>query len=82
MKSQNWAGETVGIMVLDCQYPFVSENVANPTTFDFPVRYCLVKGVTVERLLYQADMSLLEPFIAAACKLQAKGAKTITGTCG
>lgn len=82
LKSQNWAGETIGILVLDCDYPFVPGNVANASTFDFPVRYALVEGVSVERLLHQADPSLLEPFIAAARKLQSEGVKAITGACG
>ncbi len=82
MKSQNWTGETIGILVLDCEYPFVPGNVANATTFNFPVRYALVEGVTVERLLHQADSSLIEPFIEAARKLQAEGVKAITGACG
>ena len=82
LKSQSWAGETIGIMVLDCFYPFLPGNVANATTYDFPVRYAVVEGATAERLLYQADPTLIEPFIAAACKLQDEGVRAITGACG
>ncbi|WP_166418335.1 aspartate/glutamate racemase family protein [Cochlodiniinecator piscidefendens] len=81
-KSQSWAGETIGILVLDCHYPFLPGNVANATTYNFPVRYAVVEGATADRLLYQADPTLIEPFIAAAQKLQAEGVKAITGACG
>lgn len=82
LKSQNWAGETIGIMVLDCYYPFLPGNVANATTYDFPVRYAVVEGANTQSLLYQADPALIEPFIAAARKLQGEGVKAITGACG
>ena len=82
LKSQSWAGETIGILVLDCYYPFLPGNVANATTYDFPVRYAVVEGATADRLLYQADPTLIEPFIAAARKLQDEGVKAITGACG
>lgn len=82
LKSQSWAGETIGILVLDCYYPFLPGNVANASTFDFPVRYAVVEGATADRLLYQADPTLIDPFIAAARKLQDDGVKAITGACG
>lgn len=82
LKSQSWAGETIGILVLDCHYPFLPGNVANATTYDFPVRYAVVEGATADRLLYQADPTLIDPFIAAARKLQDEGVKAITGACG
>lgn len=82
LKSQSWAGETIGIMVLDCHYPFLPGNVANASTFDFPVRYAVVEGATADRLLYQADPALMEPFIDAARRLQEEGVKAITGACG
>lgn len=82
LKSQSWAGETIGILVLDCFYPFLPGNVANANTFDFPVRYAVVEGATAERLLYQADRTLIGPYIDAARKLQLEGVRAITGACG
>lgn len=82
LRSQSWAGESVGIIVLDCFYPFIPGNVANATTYDFPVRYALAEGVTGEKLLYHADASLLPAFVAAAQKLQDEGVLGITGACG
>ncbi len=82
LQSQSWAGETIGIIVLDCFYPFIPGNVANATTYNYPVRFAIADGVTGEKLLYNANESLLEPFIAAARKLEAEGVKAITGACG
>ena len=81
-KSQSWAGETIGIIVLDCDYPYIPGNVANATTYDFPVRYAAVNGATNDRLIYSRDPALLTPFIEAAQKLEAEGVKAITSGCG
>ncbi len=81
-KSMSWAGEAIGIMVLDCHYPYLPGNVANATTYDFPVRFIEVQGATAERLLYQADLTLIGPFIEAAKRLESEGVKAITGACG
>ena len=82
LKSQSWAGETIGILVLDCFYPFIPGNVANATTFNFPVRYAVVEGATNDRLIYDRDAALIDPFIVAAKKLEAEGVRAITGACG
>ncbi|MES0885145.1 aspartate/glutamate racemase family protein [Roseibium sp. SCP14] len=81
-KTQSWAGETIGILVLDCYYPFIPGNVANATTYGFPVRFAEVKGATADRLLYQADPALLDDFIEAARQLEREGVRAITGACG
>lgn len=78
----SWAGEDIGIMVLNTRYPFVPGNVANARSFKFPVRYIEVEGASIERLLYEADPTLLEPFISAALQLEKMGVKAITGACG
>jgi len=82
LKSQNWAGETIGIIVLDCESPYIPGNVANATTYDFPVRYAVAEGADNHRLIYDRDPSLLQPFIEAAQKLEAEGVRAITGACG
>jgi hypothetical protein len=81
-KSQSWYGESIGILILDAAYPCIPGNVGNASTFDFPVRYKVVKNASIDRLLNQRDPSLLEPFIEAARELQAEGVKAVTGACG
>lgn len=82
LKSQNWAGETIGIIVLDCEYPYIPGNVANATTYDFPVRYAVVEGADNHRLVFERDLTLLPPFIEAARKLESEGVRAITSGCG
>lgn len=82
LRSQAWAGETIGIIVLECFYPFLPGNVANATSYAFPVRYALAEGVTGEKLLYNATDELVGAFIDAAQKLEAEGVRAITGACG
>lgn len=81
-RRQSWYGEDIGILILDAAYPCVPGNVGNATSFPFPVRYEEVQGASIDRLLNQRDPTLVEPFIAAARALEARGVRAITGACG
>ena len=80
--NQCFYGVSIGILVLDVKYPSVPGNVANATTYRFPVRYKVVKGASVERLLWEKDKALIQPFVDAALELQDEGVCAITGACG
>lgn len=80
--TQYWYGEPIGIIVLEARYPCIPGNVANASTFDFPVRYESVSGGSIEGLLGRHDESLLDGFITAARRLESAGVKAITGACG
>jgi aspartate/glutamate racemase len=80
--NQCFYGNSIGILVLDVKYPCVPGNVANATTYSFPVRYKVVKGASTERLLWEKDKSLIKLFIDAALELQNEGVGAITGACG
>lgn len=81
-RTQAWYGETVGIIVLDARYPCVPGNVANASSYSFPVRYQRIEGGSIERLLYNRDPDLAKPFIEAALALQSAGVKAVSGACG
>ncbi len=81
-KTQSWYGEAIGILILDATYPCIPGNVGNATTFNFPVRYKVVRDASIERLLTRRDPDLVQPFIDAARELEAEGVKAITGACG
>ena len=81
-RKQCWYGESIGILILNANYPCVPGNVGNASSFPFPVRYKVVKEASIERLLKKRDQSLLQPFIDAAIELQEEGVKGITGACG
>lgn len=75
-------GQVIGVITLDTLFPRILGDVANATTFDFPVRFKKVEGATGKRVVKEADPTLLEPFIAAAQELEREGVMAITTTCG
>jgi len=74
-------GEDIGIIMLDSYTPFIQGDVGNAKTFDFPVRYHVVKGLTVEMALGK-DTKMVQKIIDAATELAAQGVKAITADCG
>ncbi|MFG1793241.1 aspartate/glutamate racemase family protein [Nocardia sp. NPDC049149] len=73
---------TIGVLCLDTQFTKIPGHIRNPTTFDFPVVYQAVHGATPQRMVTEADPTLLEPFIIAAKELEARGVAAITSGCG
>jgi len=74
-------GEAIGILLLDASNPFIPGDVANATTYDFPVRFQKVKGFSVERALGK-DPTIFNGLLAAARELESQGVRAITGDCG
>ncbi len=72
----------IGVLCLQTSFDKIPGHIRNPATFDFPVVYRVVEGATPQRLVREADPTLLEPFITAARDLQAAGVAGITGACG
>ena len=75
-------GEAIGILLLDTKFPRVPGDIGNATTFDFPVRYKVVKGATAQRIVLENDESSLKDFVAAAKELADDGVRAITTSCG
>ena len=75
-------GEAVGILTLDTVFPRIPGDVGNATTFDFPVRFSVVRRASPKRVVHEQDPALLKPFVEAAQELEAAGCRTITTTCG
>lgn len=80
-KGQASAGHSIGILVLDVWYPLVPGNVANASTYDFPVLLQILKGATIERVV-AGDSSLLPLIIDGARELERQGVRAIVGACG
>ncbi|MCZ7474984.1 aspartate/glutamate racemase family protein [Micromonospora sp. WMMC273] len=72
----------IGVLCLDTSFDKIPGHIRNPDTFDFPVRYRVVEGATPQRLVREADPTLLRPFVDAARDLEAAGVAGITGACG
>ena len=81
-KGQYVSGFSVGILHLDdCWYPTVPGNVANLSTYDFPVVLKKVSNCTQARI-HVGDPTLVDDVILAAQQLEAEGARAISGACG
>jgi len=80
-KGQVSSGEAIGILLLDTAVPFIPGDVANATTYNFPVRYRMVEGFTVARAIGR-DPSVYDALANAAKDLVSQGVRAITGDCG
>ncbi len=75
-------GEPIGILLLDQDHcPFVPGDVANATTYAYPVRFQRVEGLTPARL-FRHDRSLYETVLAGARSLVQNGVRAVTSDCG
>ena len=79
---QNIFGFSVGILMLDTQFPRIPGDMGNATTFDFPVLYHRVRGASPERVVRQGQRELLPSFIEGARSLEGEGVRAITTNCG
>ena len=73
---------SLGILLLDTVFPRIPGDVGNIRSYDYPVIIKTVTGATVQRVVYEADASLLADFIAAARELDDQGVIAITSSCG
>lgn len=80
-RAQDNYGEVIGILLLDFKAPFIPGDVGNASTYDYPVRYKIVEGLTFDRLLNK-DQTALDILIKAAKELEQSGVKAITADCG
>jgi hypothetical protein len=74
-------GVPVGILMLDCNIPFVPGDVGNATSYDFPVQYMVVPGATTLAVM-EGNAEIGEAFVECARYLVGQGVKAITGDCG
>ena len=72
----------IGIIMLDTTFPRIKGDIGNPSTFNFPVRMKVVTNASPERVVTQADKSLIRSFIDIGQALIAEGAVAITTSCG
>lgn len=80
-KGRLTAGSAIGILVMNDWYPYLPGDVANASTYDFPVHYKILEDITGERI-YRADPALLDLVIEGGKELQKQGVRAIVGACG
>ncbi len=79
---QHTAGHALGILLLDDFYwPFLPGDVANATTFEFPVLHKIVEGSNLAKTK-RNDEETARLLIDAALELQGQGVRAILGGCG
>lgn len=75
----------LGVLMLDTRFPRPPGDVGNPATFErhgIAVRLLVIEGASPERIVKEADPSLLQPFVDGALRLAAQGAAMLTTSCG
>jgi hypothetical protein len=77
-KGQVSAGEAIGILLLDTSVPFIPGDVANATTYSFPVRFHKVEGFTVQRAIGK-EPAMYDRLREAAETLVQQGVRAVTG---
>src|SRR5438105_260008 len=78
-------GAPIGMLLTDpatTVSPRPPGSPGNACTFEVPVRFRVVEGCTVERLLFEGDDGLEGPMVEAARKLVDEGVQAITSSCG
>ncbi len=75
-------GASVGILMLDAQFPRIPGDMGNALTWDFPVHYRIVRGASPDMVVRKGASGLLDDFLAAAKELVADGVDGITTNCG
>src|SRR5438477_4277414 len=78
----NQYGFTVGVLILDTQFPRVVVDIGNAQTFPFPVRYHRVTGAAPDLVVRRGAEGLLPAFIEGARALAREGVGAITTSCG
>src|SRR5918994_1655202 len=66
-------GFSIGVLMLDCNIPFVPGDVGNASTYDFPVQFLLVPGATGEAVIRRQDPALTPRFVEGAEQLVGQG---------
>lgn len=74
-------GVSIGILLQDCNVPFLPGDVGNATSYDYPVLYETVEGASTETVVHRGA-ALDEAFVDAARRLERDGVRAITGDCG
>lgn len=79
---KNFYGASVGILMLETQFPRIVGDIGNAGTWPFPVLVKRVDGASLDLVVNQKAAGLLDAFTQAGKELIALGADGITTSCG
>lgn len=80
-KGQYMSGQTIGIMQMTFHGPFFPGNVSCADTYDYPVRYLEIGGITAD-VLHSADKTKVDALVKTAKQLEVDGCRAICANCG
>lgn len=75
-------GYSIGILCAEWHVPIVPGDLNHASTFDYPVRYLSVQGVSGAEVLRGRASTFIGQLIDGARRLEAEGVRAITGNCG
>ncbi len=80
-------GAAIGIAILDLKYPLIPGNVGNASTYDFPVRVKVIKGLhhSPSPPIYDESGNYtpgVKRFVRTLKELEQEGVRAIVGSCG
>lgn len=75
-------GATVGILMLQTQFPRIPGDVGNALTWPFPVHYRMVDGATPDVIVQRDARAMRDAFIAGGQALVRMGCDGIVTNCG
>lgn len=78
----NICGLSVGVLSLESYFPKPPGHIKNPSSLPFTLAYEVIEGLTVPTLLNDPTPEMIAPLIEAAQRLEQRGVKAITGSCG
>ncbi|QDI74374.1 MULTISPECIES: aspartate/glutamate racemase family protein [Leisingera] len=79
---QNICGVSIGVLALESYFPKPPGHIKNPSSLPFTTLYEMLDGITVPKLLANPTGEMKDRLIEAAKRLEAKGVRAITGSCG
>ncbi len=75
-------GASVGILMLEAQFPRIPGDMGNGMTWPFPVLYKVVRNASPDLIVRRGAKGMLDNFVQAARELIGDGAEGITTNCG
>lgn len=79
---KNLYGASIGIMMLETQFPRIPGDIGNATTWPFPVHYEPVSGAHPDNVVRENGGGKIDAFVKAGKALVKRGADALTTNCG